>query len=127
MLKNEWGVDHVQIKTAQVYSLEDSILLPKDPSLSRYKWKDGAYQLPSDLPNKCLRMWSSPVVTQDGDLIPCCFDKDADHKMGNPVKENDFKKVWSNKDYTNFRKQVLSNRASIEICKNCSEGVKVWN
>lgn len=127
MLKKEWGVDHVQIKTAQVYKVEDSDLLPNDPSLSRYKWKDGSYELPTDLPNKCWRMWSSPVLTQDGDLIPCCFDKDADHKMGNPVNEGDFKKVWTSDSFKNFRKHVLRDRKGIDICKNCSEGVKVWN
>jgi radical SAM protein with 4Fe4S-binding SPASM domain len=126
-LKKKWGVDHVQIKTAQVYSVEDSHLLPKDTSLSRYRWKDGSYELPSELPNRCWRMWTSPVLTQDGELIPCCFDKDADHKMGNPVKEGDFKKVWTNDTFNEFRKQVFSDRKKNEICKNCSEGVKVWN
>ena len=89
--------------------------------------KDGKYELPSNLPNQCWRMWSSPVVTQDGELIPCCFDKDAEHGMGNPVKEGDFKTVWKGETFQSFRKQIYRNRKAIDICKNCSEGVKVWN
>lgn len=126
-LKKEWEVDEVLIKTAQVYSVEDSKLLPKDPTLSRYEMVNGEYVLPQKLPNKCWRMWSSPVITQNGEMIPCCFDKDGDHKMGNPVGEGDFKKVWSDDSFNAFRKQVYSNRKAIDICKNCSEGVKVWN
>lgn len=126
-LKDEWGVDEVLIKTAQVYTIEDNDLLPKDPNLSRYEMVDGEYVLPSKLPNKCWRMWTSPVITQNGDLIPCCFDKDGDHKMGNPVQEGDFAKVWSNDSFNSFRNQVYRDRKAIDICKNCSEGVKVWN
>lgn len=126
-LKKDWGVDRVQIKTAQVYNLADSDLLPKNSSLSRYKMKDGAYELNEELPNKCWRMWSSPVVTQDGELIPCCFDKDAQYGMGNPVLVGDFVSVWKSEKFNSFRKQVYADRKTIDICKNCSEGVKVWN
>jgi radical SAM protein with 4Fe4S-binding SPASM domain len=126
-MKEVWGVDEVQIKTAQVYNIEDSDLLPKDPSLSRYQMKDGKYQLNSVLPNRCWRMWSSPVVMQDGQLIPCCFDKDGEHSMGNSLLEKDFKTIWKGQHYQDFRKQVFLDRKAIDICKNCSEGVKVWN
>ena len=125
-LKEKWGVDYVLIKTAQVSHPEESELLPKNPKLSRYKHIDGAYSLENNLPNRCWRMWSSPVVTQEGQLIPCCFDKDAEHGMGNIVHE-DFNEIWKNNRYLNFRKQVFSDRKVIDICKNCSEGVKVWN
>lgn len=126
-LKKKWGVDRVQIKTAQVYEVEENELLPKDPLLSRYK-KDGeVYAQHSSLPNKCWRLWSSPVLTQDGQLIPCCFDKDADHQMGEVGNGQKFESIWRNEEYFNFRKQLLKDRSQTEICKNCSEGVKVWN
>jgi radical SAM protein with 4Fe4S-binding SPASM domain len=125
-LKEKWGVDYVLIKTAQVYHPEESELLPKNPKLSRYKQIDGAYSLENDLPNRCWRMWSSPVVTQEGQLIPCCFDKDAEHSMGNIVHD-DFKETWKNGKYQDFRAQLFKDRKAIDICKNCSEGVKVWN
>ncbi len=126
-LKKEWGVDQVLIKTAQVSQPEENDLLPKDPKLSRYKYANGSYSLDLKLPNRCWRMWSSPVITQDGELIPCCFDKDADHAMGNVSSSGSFKKVWQNTRLASFRKQLFSDRKSIDICKNCSEGVKVWN
>lgn len=126
-LKDQWGVDDVVIKTAQVYQPEQSSLLPTDPSLSRYQFKDGKYVIEQELPNYCWRLWSSPVVTQDGQMIPCCFDKDGEHSMGKPVKEGSLEEVWNNEKYNDFRSQLFRDRKSIDICKNCSEGVKVWN
>nr|WP_256367546.1 MULTISPECIES: SPASM domain-containing protein [unclassified Lentimicrobium] len=67
-------------------------------------------------------MWRASVITWDGQVVPCCFDKDADHQMGN-LLEDSFQNIKSNKKYTNFRNQVFSNRSTIEICKNCSEGL----
>jgi hypothetical protein len=45
--------------------------------------------------------------------------------MGNLSKE-DFNSIWRGKAYTSFRKQLLKGRKEIDICKNCSEGTKVW-
>jgi radical SAM protein with 4Fe4S-binding SPASM domain len=70
-------------------------------------------------------MWSSAVITVNGELVPCCFDKDANYKMGN-IKKTSFEKVWRSKEYNAFRNQIFLDRSQIEICKNCSEGTKVW-
>jgi radical SAM protein with 4Fe4S-binding SPASM domain len=70
-------------------------------------------------------MWSSAVITVNGELVPCCFDKDANHKIGNLKKES-FNTIWFGNVYNNFRNKILSGREEIEICKNCSEGSKVW-
>ena len=34
--------------------------------------------------------------------------------------------AWNSEDYTQFRSRILTNRNDIDICKNCSEGSKVW-
>ena len=70
-------------------------------------------------------MWSSAVITVNGELVPCCFDKDAVHKMGD-LKISSFSKIWNSKVYNSFRNQIFLDRSQIEICKNCSEGSKVW-
>jgi hypothetical protein len=33
-------------------------------------------------------MWSSCVVTWDGAVVPCCFDKDAKHQLGDLKKQS---------------------------------------
>jgi radical SAM protein with 4Fe4S-binding SPASM domain len=70
-------------------------------------------------------MWSSGVITWDGLVVPCCFDKDATHQMGN-LAENSFHDVWKGPAYNGFRQAILKSRSEIDICKNCTEGTKVW-
>jgi len=70
-------------------------------------------------------MWSSCVITWDGRVVPCCFDKDADFVLGKLNIES-FNTIWQGKAYNAFRKNLLESRSNIEMCKNCSEGTKVW-
>ncbi|RFC54091.1 radical SAM/SPASM domain-containing protein [Brumimicrobium aurantiacum] len=121
------GVDEVRLKTAQLYDYKNgNPLMPKNEKYARYKkMKDGTYKSKYALKNQCWRMWSSTVLTWDGKVVPCCFDKDAKHVLGD-VLQNDFKTLWKAKSYKDFRNQVFSDRSKIDICKNCSEGTKVW-
>lgn len=123
-LKTDLKADKIEIKTAQVYSKEDkNKLIPEDAKHRRYEQnEDGSWAIKKKLPNKCKRMWRASVVTWDGQVVPCCFDKDADFQMGN-LLEDSYQNIKSNKKYTEFRNQVFSNRSAIEICKNCSEGL----
>ena len=70
-------------------------------------------------------MWSSCVITWDGQVVPCCFDKDAKHVMGDVTKQS-FVEIWKSEPYQQFRQSILRSRSEIEICKNCSEGLQVW-
>lgn len=126
-LAKEYGVDKVAFKTAQIYDYENgSDLIPTIDKYSRYRSNgDGTYSIKNELENKCWKMWQSCVITWDGQIIPCCFDKDASHSMGN-VSEMSFEEIWYSKSYQNFRNALLTSRSEIEICKNCTEGLKVW-
>jgi radical SAM protein with 4Fe4S-binding SPASM domain len=127
-LAKELEIDEVRIKTAQFYDYENgNPLMPTNEKYSRYKrTSTGQYKLKGDPGNHCWRMWSGSVLTWDGKVVPCCFDKDAQHAMGT-VKENSFQEIWRSSSYQNFRQAILSNRKGIDICSNCSEGTKVWN
>jgi radical SAM protein with 4Fe4S-binding SPASM domain len=125
-LANELGVDELVFKTAQVYDYENgNELIPENESYSRYrKRKDGKWELKNTLENHCWKMWHSAVVTWDGKVVPCCFDKDAQHQIGN-LKEKSFRDVWQSEQYQKFRQSVLTGRKEVDICKNCSEGAFV--
>jgi radical SAM protein with 4Fe4S-binding SPASM domain len=71
-------------------------------------------------------MWQSAVVTWDGKVVPCCFDKDADHAMGTANNAEEFRKIWRSERYGAFRKSVFTGRSDIDICRNCTEGTQVW-
>ncbi len=123
-IAKELNVDQISFKTAQIYDFKNgNPLIPKNDKYSRYKeQKDGSYQIKSKLKNRCWRMWSQPVVTSTGDVVPCCFDKDANYKIGN-LNDNNFKEIWQSEKYQNFRKMVFKDRKSIDICRNCTEGL----
>jgi radical SAM protein with 4Fe4S-binding SPASM domain len=126
-LAKEIGVDDVWFKTAQVYDYENDPhqLIPSNEKYSRYKKVNGNYQLKSSLQNHCWRLWHAPVITWDGLVVPCCFDKDAQHRLGD-LKNKSFKEIWNDELYVNFRKDLSRGRRNIDICANCSEGTKVW-
>jgi radical SAM protein with 4Fe4S-binding SPASM domain len=128
MLAKEIGVDQVRFKTAQIYDYENdpNNLLTSIDKYSRYrKNKTGKMEIKSGLQNHCWRLWSANVITWDGLVVPCCFDKDATHQLGN-LKTQSFKATWQNDNYKQFRRELMTSRKNIDICSNCSEGLKVW-
>jgi radical SAM protein with 4Fe4S-binding SPASM domain len=127
-LAKEVGVDDVWLKTAQVYDYKNdpNNLIPENKKYSRYqKGKNGEMEFKGNNANHCWRLWHDPVITWDGAVVPCCFDKDALHKLGS-LREESFASLWKNSNYRRFRADVLKSRKNIDICANCSEGVKVW-
>lgn len=122
------GVDEVSIKTAQVYDFEDAHqTIPNNLRYSRYKINaEGKFEIKNKLLNQCWRMWQGCVITWDGKVVPCCFDKDAKHQMGS-LQDQSFQQIWQSTAYTNFRKAILTGRKEIDICANCSEGSKVFD
>jgi len=128
-LAAEIGADDVWFKTAQVYDYESdpNQLIPTNNKYSRYrKNRDNKTEVKNTLQNHCWRLWHAPVITWDGLVVPCCFDKDAQHQLGD-LKGRPFKEIWQNGKYTAFRKKIMQSRKNIDICANCSEGTKVWS
>jgi len=127
-LAKEVGVDEVRFKTAQVYEYETdpNNLIPTIDKYSRYKKNtDGSYSAKNKLANRCWKLQHANVITWDGLVVPCCFDKDATHQLGN-LKTQSFKEIWHNDKYKQFRSELMKSRKNIDICANCSEGASVW-
>lgn len=96
--------------------------LPSKKRFRRYEPEGNGYKIISRLPDYCLRMWFNPVITWDGKVIPCCFDKDANHIMGD-MKESSFREIWTGPRYILFRKSIMTGRKTIKICYNCTSGL----
>ncbi|MFM2360072.1 MAG: hypothetical protein RLY16_2065, partial [Bacteroidota bacterium] len=127
-LAAEIGIEEVRFKTAQVYDYptDPNQLIPTIDKFSRYfKKEDGLYYAKNKMANRCWKMHHANVITWDGLVVPCCFDKDATHQLGD-LKKQSFKEIWHNKQYHQFRQQLLQGRGNIDICANCSEGASVW-
>ena len=126
-LAKEIGIDEVKLKTAQVYNFENgNDLIPTIDKYSRYrKQGDGTYKVKNQLLNHCWKLWHACVITWDGIVVPCCFDKDAIHQLGD-LKKIKFRQIWHGQAYKNFRHTLLKGRDKIDICTNCTEGCTVW-
>lgn len=117
----------LRLKSMQINEREDiASWIPIKERFSRYKLKNGGYVIKNSLPDRCARLWLSPVITWDGKVLPCCFDKNAEHVMGD-LNQESFREIWNGTKYRVFRKSILSGRYMIEICRNCTSGLRGVN
>ena len=114
----------LKLKSMQVISDNDTgKWMPARGKFRRYEEINGRNAIRNSMPDRCPRLWFNPVITWNGLVVPCCFDKDAEFVMGD-LKKDSFRTIWKNDRYKEFRKQVLTRRSSIDICRNCTSGMK---
>jgi radical SAM protein with 4Fe4S-binding SPASM domain len=123
-LGKELGADRVMIKSAQIeYPGSMDALMPDLAKYRRYrKDSQGNWILEGKIKNRCRRLWETTVITADGLIVPCCFDKLAKYPMGS-TSSGTVSQIWKNRDYNDFRQKILRNRKDMAICTNCTEGV----
>jgi radical SAM protein with 4Fe4S-binding SPASM domain len=115
---------NLSLKSMQIIDKADiSSWLPSKQRFRRYRLEGGAYELKSSLPDRCARLWFNPVITWDGKVVPCCFDKDAEYIMGD-LKKDSFREIWEGPKYRIFRKSILTGRHMIDMCRNCTSGLR---
>ena len=129
----ELEADKFLVKTAQVYSAaEADAFLPEEELFRRYEppaapaGGDGAIGLrvKGQPARGCKVLWYSSMVNWNGDVAPCCFDKDVDFGMGEAFNGSTFAQIWRGRAYMDFRRTVLADRGSVGMCRNCSEGYR---
>lgn len=120
------GVDLYRIKSAQITDPEENReWIPRNDQFSRYAEDDaGSVRIKSCLRNHCWRVWSATVITWDGKVLPCCFDKGADHVWGNASQEP-VSQIVKNKKAAEFRSRIRQDRKQFPMCCNCTEGLQI--
>ena len=111
------GADCLTFKTAQLYNYSDGHpLMPTNARYSRYiQGEDGRYHRRS-LRHGCFRVWSGCVITTDGDVLPCCYDKAHAYAYGNIMKSS-LKELFTGTKAQQFRQAALNERP--HICQEC--------
>ncbi len=119
------GVDKVVFKTMQISSYKNALhFMPQNKKYRRYELNDGTFRITGKLKNHCFTLWKTSVITWDGRVVPCCFDKDAEFEFGR-VNGRSFQSIWTSEKYNSFRQALMNNRSGINLCSNCTEGIKL--
>lgn len=120
------GADSLTFKTAQLYDYENGHpLMPSDPRYSRYiVGADGLYHPKNRLhPSRrtvCHRLWTGCVIDVEGNVRPCCFDKEGKYILGN-IRQQSLREIWNSERAKEFRREVMNHRSGISMCSNCTE------
>ncbi len=111
------GADRLVFKSAQLYDYQHGHpLMPSDPRYSRYvQGEDGLFRR-KRLHRGCLRVWSGVVVTTDGEVLPCCYDKARAYTYGN-IMCSPLSELFRNERAVAFRRAAL--QGSPSICQEC--------
>ena len=114
------GADSLTLKTAQLYNFEHgNPLMPTDKRYSRYVLgKDGLYHLKHSSGRSCHRLWTGCVITVNGEVLPCCYDKASSFSFGN-IYHDDLATIFHSEKANRFRRSVLRKRSKPAICYNC--------
>jgi radical SAM protein with 4Fe4S-binding SPASM domain len=122
-LAKELGVDRLLIKNIEVHSVEQANeWLPADDIYRRYDFDGNQLVVKGIEKNSCTRPWLSTLVNWDGEIVPCCFDKNGNYPMGNIANGNTLAEIWRGQSFSEFRSKLLKDRQSIDICSNCNQG-----
>ena len=127
ILANELGVDKIVFKTAQFYDFRNgNFRIPENEKFTRYiKNKNNNYTIKTTKQKLCFRLWSNMVITWNGNVNLCCFDKDSEYSVGS-VNNASLTKIWKGEKITAIRKSFLTKIAKPDICSNCTNGIQTY-
>ncbi len=73
----------------------------------------------------CDWLWTQFHILWDGRVVPCCFDYDGTHILGDAGKET-IKSIWNGPAYKQIRQAHLTDGSSIKLCAKCNRRKKPW-
>lgn len=114
------GATRLVFKTAQLYDYRHGhVLMPSEERYSRYrKGSDEEYHLHRRKQRSCYRLWSGCVITAEGEVLPCCYDKHVQYTFGNITRES-LRTLWHSDKADGFRRAVVTNKEDIGMCQEC--------
>lgn len=125
-LARDLGIDRAYLKSLHIdrskedmgyvdnlekYYFVDSTLLPSRYIVNR----QGNLELKDK--GICPQRVRTPVITTDGDVLPCCFDIFGEYVLGN-ITNKRFLDIWNSDKYIDFRYNLALYR-KLPICANC--------
>ena len=122
--RNGIGVDRLLIKNIEVHNTQEAEeWLPSDDKYRRYDYDGQTLKVKNQTRKSCPRVWKSTLINWDGQVVPCCFDKNGTFDLGNINSDKSFEQIWQGDSYQKFRKRLIHERDSIDMCRNCNQGL----
>lgn len=119
-------VDKLMFKAVGIMdsSMKEDIkkYLPSE-KYSKYKLEGKDVKTKLESNNWCGIVYDEIVINWDGSVVACCNDMHNTFIFGNMLKEP-IHRIWNNEKYQNFRKTILKNKSSINMCENCPGSTK---
>lgn len=120
---NQIGADSSTIVIPVVRNYEEGKkFLPKNKKYWTYDQNEflkGQLVKSNKIKNYCPWMYYSTVILSNGDVVPCCEDSCGKNIMGN-ILETNFKQIWNNDQYKNFRSMVNTKQSNLKLCDICN-------
>ncbi len=79
--------------------------------------KKFTFQKCSDQYLPCSRLWSTAVVTWNGDVVPCIYHFNHEYVIGN-IHHSPFREIWNNNKIQRLRQAMLDNK-HIKLSPSC--------
>jgi MoaA/NifB/PqqE/SkfB family radical SAM enzyme len=115
------GADGYTFKSAQILDLTHPTIFPSHiVKYSRYNIsKEGALTIKRNKKKLgCWKIWSTTVITYNGEMVLCCMDKRGENVSGNII-QNSVDSIWKGPLYKSCRKHTLDKNRKLLICSNC--------
>jgi radical SAM protein with 4Fe4S-binding SPASM domain len=110
------GADHHYLKTMQIENLDDFAIFKT--SIEKYSRYNAQNQLKNPV-KFCNRIINSAIITIDMDVLPCCYDKDANLILGN-LRKSSLRSIIKSDTTNNIISSIEYKReARPDMCKNC--------
>lgn len=121
---HQWGADRLLRKSLYLRrGAEAAAYLPAAEAFRRYHFAAGRWVRKGAQRRRCARLSYSAVIHWDGNVVPCCFDKEGEYPLGHastPLAE-----LWRGDAWRRFRRDQLG-LLPPPICENCSDGLKIY-
>lgn len=123
-LAREIGVDRLLIKNIEVHNVQEANeWLPSNDKYRRYNFDGQTLKVKNQTRKSCPRVWKSTLINWDGTVVPCCFDKNGEFPLANINDNVSLKEIWHGETYNEFRRKLIHERDSIDMCRNCNQGL----
>ena len=119
-ISSQAGANKFSLKSMQIYgSAEIPYWQSTNKRWQRYRQINGQWESIKKRKRACFRIFSTLVISSDGQTAVCCYDKSLEFQIEN-ISHSGIREIWKGPAMTKFRQQMLIKKFP-SICYNCND------